>query len=169
MIKPKAQVPDLSLPLINGTTWNLKSQNSETFILIVFYRGLHCPICKKQLRSLSKKLNDFSKRGVNLVAVSCDSESRAKTSAEEWDITGLPMAYNLSIEKAKEWGLYISKGISDKEPDQFSEPALFLIRPDFTLYASSIQTMPFARPEWDDILNAIDYVTENEYPARGGH
>jgi hypothetical protein len=28
--------------------------------------------------------------------------------------------------------------------------------------------MPFARPDWDDILDAIDYVGKNDYPARGG-
>mgnify|MGYP000297766898 CR=1 FL=1 len=169
MIKPKTEVPDLKLPLINDTKWNLKSQKVNTFIIALFYRGLHCPVCKKQLKALEEKLDEFNERGVNLVAISCDSEERAKKSAKEWNISKLPIAYGLSKESARDWGLYISEGISEKEPNHFSEPGLFLIRPDFTLYASSVQTMPFARPEWNDIINAIDYITKNDYPARGGH
>lgn len=168
MIKPKTEVPDLEVALINDTQWSLRAQQSETFTLLVFYRGLHCPICRKYLEALAEKLEDFSERGVHLIAISCDSEERAKKAGNEWDITDLPVGFDLTIDTAKDWGLYISKGISDKEPELFSEPGLFLIRPDHTLYASAVQTMPFARPNWDDILNAIDYVEKKQYPARGG-
>ncbi|GAL67533.1 peroxiredoxin-like family protein [Jejuia pallidilutea] len=167
MIKPKHNVPNLSLPLVNDTQWHLDAQNNQVFTLLVFYRGLHCPICKSYLERLSKKLDEFKARNVNLIAISCDSEKRAKQSHQEWDVAGLPIAYGLSIKDAKAWGLYISHAISDKEPDAFSEPGLFLVKPDKTLYASAIQTMPFARPNWSDILSAIDYVTEHDYPARG--
>ena len=54
-----------------------------------------------------------------------------------------------------------------EEPERFSEPALYLIRPDGTLYFGSVQTMPFARPHFADILAAVDYVLKNNYPARG--
>src|SRR5213075_1496094 len=54
-----------------------------------------------------------------------------------------------------------------REPAHFSEPAFYLIRPDGTLYFGSVQTMPFARPHFSDILAAIDYVLKNNYPARG--
>lgn len=168
MIKPKTQVPNLELPLINETQWSLKAQESDAFTMLVFYRGLHCPICKKYLEDLATKLKDFSERGVNLIAVSCDTERKAKKAGEEWNIPSLPIGYDLTIDAARDWGLYISDGISDKEPNQFCEPGLFLIRPDQTLYASALQTMPFARPNWDDILNAIDYVGKNDYPSRGG-
>jgi len=168
MIKPTTQVPELELPLINDTRWNLHSQKSNTFTILVFYRGLHCPVCKKYLQALTEKLNAFSDRGVHIIAISGDSEERAKKAAKEWNLGELPVGYGLTTETARKWGLYISNKISDKEPDEFSEPAIFMIRPDNTLYASSIQSMPFARPNWDDILNAIDFVTKNDYPARGG-
>lgn len=167
MIKPRQEVPNLELELINDTQWNLEAQQVENFTMLVFYRGLHCPECKKQLEALANKLEDFSDRGVNIIAVSCDSEKLAKKTAEEWDITALPVGYGLSIEEAREWGLFISEGIKDEEPEQFSEPGLFLVRPDKTLYAASVQTMPFARPKLDDLLKAIDFIKQKDYPARG--
>ena len=146
-MKPNDQVPQLDLNLINGTRWELNKQKPQSFTLVLFYRGLHCPICKKQLKEFTSKLSDFEERGVHLVAVSMDTEKRAKLSAEKWETGNLPIGYELTEEKAREWGLYISHAIKDGEPDVFSEPGLFLIKPDGTLYSSIIQTMPFARPD----------------------
>jgi hypothetical protein len=54
-----------------------------------------------------------------------------------------------------------------EEPALFSEPGTFLVRPDRTLDFSSVQTMPFARPHFADILGALDFVIAKNYPARG--
>lgn len=169
MILPKKKTPSLEIDLINGTKWVLEKQAPKNFTLLLFYRGLHCPKCKEQLEELKGYLKDFSDKGVNLVAISMDTEKRAKITSEKWDIESIPLGYNLSETSAKEWGLYISNAISDSEPDVFSEPGLFLVKPDGTLYSASIQTMPFARPQFDDLLDAIDFILEKEYPARGGH
>ena len=167
MIKPRQEVPELHLNLINDTKWSLDSQDSNKFTMLVFYRGRHCPKCKVQLETLAQKLEDFVERGVHVIAISCDTEATAKKTGEEWEIPELPIGYNLTLEKAREWGLFISEGISKKEPDHFSEPGIFLVHPDNTLYAASVQTMPFARPSFDDILKMIDYVEKEDYPARG--
>jgi hypothetical protein len=96
-----------------------------------------------------------------------DSEEKAKKSGKEWDIAELPIGFGLSKEQTKEWGLYLSQGINDKEPELFSEPGMFLIKADQTLYFSSVQTMPFTRPKMDDVIQAVDYIENNDYPARG--
>ena len=167
MIRPRTKVPELELNLINDTKWKLSDQNPENFTLLVFYRGLHCPVCKKYLEELKSKLDEFIDKGINVIAISCDTEERAKKAGKEWDISSLPVAYELSISEARNWGLHISSSISDKEPDEFSEPGLFLIRPNGELYFSTIQTMPFSRPNFDEVLSAIDFILKKDYPARG--
>ncbi|MEW5710576.1 MAG: hypothetical protein AB1830_17000 [Pseudomonadota bacterium] len=79
----------------------------------------------------------------------------------------LRIGYGLTIPKAREWGLFISRGIKESEPEEFSEPGLFLVKPDSTLNASAVNSMPFSRPAFADVLNAVDFVTRNDYPARG--
>jgi hypothetical protein len=49
----------------------------------------------------------------------------------------------------------------------FPNPAFSFVRPDRTLYFASVQTMPFARPHFTEILAALDYVIAKNYPARG--
>jgi len=168
MLKPGQKVPDLDLPLTIDARYELSKQNPDRFTLIVFYRGKHCPICKQYLTKLGKRLRDFADRGVNVVSVSMDDKERACIIDSDWETGDVPLAYDMSEEKAREWGLFIStKREGSDEPDTFSEPAVFLVRPDRTLYFSSVQNAPFARPHFEDLLEAIDIIVDKDYPARG--
>ncbi len=168
MLKPGQTVPALNLPLTIDARYDLAKQHPEHFTLIVFYRGKHCPICRGQLKDLAGKLDEFAQRGVNVVAVSMDKKERAMEVDEKWDTGDVPLAYDLTEDSAREWGLYLTPGREDtEEPALFSEPALFLVRPDGTLYFASVQNAPFTRPPLDQLLKGIDYVVEHDYPTRG--
>ncbi|PKA39933.1 alkyl hydroperoxide reductase [Rhizobium sullae] len=161
---PRQAVPELRVPVVGGRIYDIRKEAPAAFSLIVFYRGLHCPICKTQLKDLEAKLGEFERRGVTVLAISTDNEERAIQTSLGWHLPQLHIGYELPLAVAREWGLYISRG---HEPDLFAEPAIYLVRPDGTLYFGSVQTMPFARPHFADILGAIDYVLKNNYPARG--
>jgi peroxiredoxin len=168
---PRQRVPQLVVPLVGGGRFNIASEVSERFTMIVFYRGLHCPICKTQLGDLELKLPDFAKRGVSVIALSSDAAVRAERSKQEWRLPNLRLGYGLDLQVARSWGLYVSTSLGMtstgiEEPALFSEPGIFLVRPDRTLYFSSVQTMPFARPHFADILGALDFVIAKNYPAR---
>jgi len=171
-LKPRQPVPELIVPTVQGNQWKLAEQQPPHFTLVVFYRGLHCPICKPYLRDLDRKLPEFQSRGVEAIAISSDTEERARRTQQEWELNALPVGYDLSIDNAREWGLYIStsRGKTSagvEEPALFNEPGLFLVRPDGTLYAAAVQTMPFARPAFSEVLSAVDFVISKDYPARG--
>ncbi|MHA1537527.1 MAG: peroxiredoxin-like family protein [Alphaproteobacteria bacterium] len=169
---PRRPVPSLALPEIGGGRWRLSDQSPENFTMIVFYRGLHCPICSRYLGDLNAKAGDFASKGVSIVVASSDTEERAGTAKSEWGLDKLNVAYGLDLDEARAWGLYISAGVGKtstghEEPGLFSEPGLFLVRPDGTLYFGTTQTMPFARPSFTDILGAVGFVVDRNYPARG--
>jgi hypothetical protein len=82
-------------------------------------------------------------------------------------VSSTAVGYGLPLDTAKEWGLYISSAVKDSEPAHFSEPGLFVIRPDGELYAASIQTMPFSRASAEQLLDTLQFVIEKDYPARG--
>lgn len=171
-LMPREVVPSLDLPLVGGGNWSLAQQKPEHFSLIVFYRGRHCPICSLYLGDLNGKAADFAERGVGILAASADGEERATDARNEWKLDHLAIGYGMSIDKARDWGLYISAGrgktsIGIEEPDLFNEPGVFLVRPDQTLYYGATQTMPFARPGFADLLKAVDFAVAKNYPARG--
>lgn len=169
---PRYPVPALNLPLLGGGRCVLGADPGERFDLLVFYRGLHCPLCAKYLLELERLVPEFAKRGVRVVAASSDDEERCKAMFENVRAQNLKFAYGLDLRSARQWGLYISASrgktsIGIEEPERFSEPGVFLVKPDGTLYYGAVQTMPFARPQFQDLLGAIDFAIANDYPARG--
>lgn len=171
ILKSRKAVPALEVSTLKGP-WSLSAQSQEHFTMLVFYRGLHCPICSKYLQELEKTVGDFAESGVSVLALSSDNRSRAQQASDDWKLSSLNLGYDLSVEQARAWGLHRSAGkgktsVGIEEPAEFSEPGLFLIRPDETLYWSQISTMPFARPHFKEILGALGFVIANDYPARG--
>jgi peroxiredoxin len=172
MLMPRQPVPALQVPTLAHGAFALADDRPQHFSLVVFYRGLHCPICHKYLLELGRLQPEFEKRGVTTLALSSDAQDRAQAMAAKLNAPALRMGYALPLSVARQWGLYIStsRGKTStgvEEPALFAEPGVFLVRPDGTLYYGAVQTMPFARPHFDELLAAIDFALAKDYPARG--
>lgn len=86
-------------------------------------------------------IEDLKAAGVGrVVAVSMETGARI---VDQWHLSDLPVAYGLSEEAARFWGLNLSHGIKEGEPDLFNEPGIFILDEDRTLFWSSTATMPF--------------------------
>jgi peroxiredoxin len=171
VLKPRKPVPALDVNTLNGR-WSLAGHSPEKFSMIVFYRGLHCPICSKYVAELDKLAGDFGEIGVSVLALSGDGRERAEQARDDWKLDNLDLGYGVTAEQARDWGLHRSAGrgltsIGIEEPAEFSEPGMFIVKPDNTLYWSQISTMPFARPHFREILGGLKFAMERDYPARG--
>lgn len=168
MLTPGQPVPDIELPLTIDARFHLSKQEPDNYTMLVFYRGKHCPVCKRYLEEIGGRLENFTSRGINVFAISMDSEDRAMVVDSDWETHDLPLVHSLTEDQARQWGLYISsKRDGSEEPEVFSEPALFLVKPDMSLHFSVVQSAPFTRPPLDELLQGIDYTLKNDYPTRG--
>lgn len=172
MLIPRQKTPELALETLSHGSFTLSAETSERGTVVCFYRGLHCPICATYLTELEKKVEAFAERGVGVIALSSDTQERAQAMADKINASQLRIGYGLALSKAREWGLYISTSrgktsIGIEEPALFSEPGLFLVSPDRSLYYGSVQTMPFVRPHFSELVGALDFAIPNNYPARG--
>lgn len=172
MLVPRKKTPALSVATLDNGVFDLGSEPSERGTVICFYRGLHCPICANYLTELEKQTPAFAERGVGTIAISSDGQDRARAMADKIGAETLRFGYDLPLAKAREWGLYISTSrgktsIGIEEPALFSEPGLFMVTPEQTLYYGSVQTMPFVRPHFSELVGALDFAIKNNYPARG--
>ncbi len=164
---PTQPAPSLEVDLVGGGRFVLADSTPKNFTLVVFYRGLHCPISRGFLAQLDRALGELAGLGVEVVAVSGDDEDRANQSVVEWGIEHLRVGYGHSVSSMREWGLFVSKGIKDPEPDYSGEPGVFLIKPDGTVFMVALNSMPAARPRIEDLVGAIRFFVERDYPARG--
>lgn len=172
MLMPRQKTPDLNVPTLTGDAFDLSRETSQRGTVICFYRGLHCPICATYLKEFAARDSEFAERGVRTIAISSDSRERAEGMADAIGNPDLRIGYDLPLQVARDWGLYLSTGrgktsIGIEEPDLFSEPGLFMVTPEQTLYYGSVQTMPFVRPHFSELVKALDFAIAKSYPARG--
>ena len=96
---PKLTVAELQ----GGMLTPVSPRGDHDSQLVVVYRGLHCPICKKYLSTLDGLVADFNKAGVDVVAVSGDPKDKAREMAQEQDLS-LTIGYDMSIAQMRELG-----------------------------------------------------------------
>ncbi len=172
MLIPRQKTPDLAVQTLDHDMFELSAERSKMGTVICFYRGLHCPICANYLTEFEKRVPEFTERGVGAIAISSDDEERARAMAEKIEAKQLRFGYGLNLATAREWGLYISTSrgktsIGIEEPALFAEPGLFMVTPERNLYYGSVQTMPFVRPHFSELVAALDFAIAKNYPARG--
>jgi len=171
-VVPRKPVPTMRLSLLNGGTFDLSTRAPHQFSMIVFYRGLNCRVCTAYLRELELLQSEFVSRRTDVLVARSNTHDRAATAREKTGLCPLAVASSLPMPVARQWTLYASasRGRSTsgiEEPPVFSEPGVFVVKPDRTLYWSSVQTMPFARPHFAEMIQAFDLVQRVDYPARG--
>lgn len=172
MLIPRQKTPSLKVPTLSHGDFDLGKESNQRGIIICVYRGLHCPVCAKYLTELDARVEAFAERGVGTIAISSDGKDRAGEMADKISAKNLRIGYDLDLKSAREWGLYISTSrgktsIGIEEPALFAEPGVFMITPEQTLYYGYVQTMPFARPNFAELLTSMDFAIANDYPARG--
>ncbi|WP_299370385.1 redoxin domain-containing protein [uncultured Tateyamaria sp.] len=162
--------PKLDIDKLGGGTVTLGApQGPHDWQLVIIYRGLHCPLCKKYLAELEGMQEKFHAQGVDIVVASGDPEDKARAMAEEFAPT-LAMGYGLSVEQMQTLGLYVSDPRSPQETDRpFAEPGLFVVNADGDIQMVDVSNAPFLRPDLEKVLGGITYIRANDYPIRGTH
>ena len=168
-LSSSAAFPVTEVARLGGGTITLGQPEEKSWQLVFIYRGIHCPICRQYLGELEPKLSEFAEMGIEVVAISADTEAKARKLKADLAVT-VPLGYGLSVEQMKALGLYISDPRSPEETDRpFAEPGLFLINPEGNLHMVDISNAPFLRPELANLPSRIKYVLDNDYPIRGTH
>jgi len=171
---PTDTMPAIDARLAGGGRWALAREKPEKLALLAFYRGIFCPVCRVWLGELDRLVPEFDRRGVSVIALTCDKKDAAERVVAEWNLRDLRVGYALDPEDARRAGLYISEGrginpvSNEKEPMLFTEPAVLLVRPEGELYAAWIQSTPYARPHLADVLVAVEKFVQGDLPDPRG-
>ncbi|AHD08859.1 redoxin domain-containing protein [Phaeobacter gallaeciensis] len=164
--------PAITLPMLGGGQADIATPSQgHDWKLIVVYRGKHCPLCNKYLTQLEQLRDGFSKIGVDVIAVSTDSQTRATDQISEVGAT-YPAGYGLTLEQAGMLGLYISgvrNGMDVEAP--FAEPGLFVVNEQGNLQLVDISNVPFARPDLQAVLSGLTWLRSQsvKFPVNGTH
>lgn len=154
-------IPDFHFNTLNGGTWHSRDTGHRHFRLLVIYRGMWCPHCKRQLKDLNTLHDSFEEAGVDPIAVSADTSERAAVSKKEYRLDQLNIGCAIPIAEARDLGVFISKGINAQEMPLFCEPASFLINANNRIQAAWIASNAFARTSMQEILSYVDFLSQH--------
>ncbi|WP_349675930.1 redoxin domain-containing protein [Salegentibacter sp. UBA1130] len=83
-VLPRKEVPRLRVETTRGMQWDIRDQKPENFTMVIFYRGLHCPVCKSYLEELNRKVEKFQEKGVSVICISANNKTLAEKTVKEW-------------------------------------------------------------------------------------
>ncbi|WP_417349477.1 peroxiredoxin-like family protein [Ferrimonas sp.] len=95
-------IPDTSLTSLDGRTQPLSAWLGGKPSLLVFYRGGWCPCCNAQLSGLKRVEAQFSKMGVQIVAISPDPAEQLQDGPGD---TGYLLLSDRQLEASEAFGL----------------------------------------------------------------
>ena len=167
MLKPGMKVPDLQFPLIGGGSWSLHDGSKARLRMISFYRGAFCGFCTRFMQKLNTLHADFAGLGIDLTGVSVDPEDTANAWAESNGIDKVSVGYGLLQKQIEACSLFASHFTREGRELYFSEPALWLVRPDGELYINIQSSVSCGRPDLDSLLVGLTLLGGQNFPTRG--
>ncbi len=165
-----AEFPSLPATNPDGETIDISKPTGDAdWQMVVVYRGRHCPLCTKFLNALAGYRQRLLDIGVDIAAVSADSEAQLREHQARLDVN-FPLFFGLTQEQMEQLGVYISIPRSKEETDHnFAEPGLFVINAEGGLQVVDLSNNPFARPDLEVFISGLEWIRnpENNYPVRG--
>jgi peroxiredoxin len=146
--------PDLSLPSVSHGTVSLSEYTKGARSVVLFYRGNWCPFCNAQLNAFQRKLSEFEKLGVRIIAISADPLDEAKQTVEKHRLT-FPVLYGASPASiAKTFGAYMD----NNEHGAYVNSTDFILQPNGTVAIAVYSSGAIGRIFPDDALGLIKYM-----------
>jgi peroxiredoxin len=120
-------------------------------VVLVFYRGFFCGICRGQLVELQQAYPAFRERNVEIVGVSTDGLDGAANMAGY-------VSASYPILPDPERRVVTSYGVFDLLGDGVAAPAVFIVGKDRSLLWGQVGMTIAERPSAEDVLRQLDRV-----------
>ena len=90
------KIPSLEVNTLNDTLWSIDDYLDKAKYMIVFYRGLHCPVCSDFLKQIDNQLLEYKNSNTEVIAISMDTKETVIKAESTWGIANLNIAYGLT-------------------------------------------------------------------------
>ena len=144
-------LPNLSLALTGGGHLHLPADLPGRYVVLMFYRGHWCTLCRRHLSHYQANLGALDALGIVPIAASVDDAARTRGLKTELGLT-FPVGYGLTHEDVAAfdpwWG--------DDERGHYIQPAEFLIGADGRVIASMYGSGAIGRMPVEGVLFAVE-------------
>ena len=172
-LRAGSAAPRFVLPDHRGRAVSLDQLLAGGPVVIAFYRGHWCPYCNTQLHAYQERLQEFTARQAQLVAISPQTPDSSLTTAERHALA-FPVLSDVGSRVADQFGITLSiegamrdlhAGVGADLPAingdaswRVPVPATYVISPDGTIVADWIDGDFRHRAETEEVLAALDAI-----------
>lgn len=141
------RAPDFMLKDQDGKDVRLSDLCDQGRVVLIFFRGKYCLICRASLRGLTTKLEDFKSSRVAVVAVGPVTPEEAKAFELPF-----PVLSDVDLEATKKYGLVHEKGMMTRDVPR---PTTMLIDKDRKIRWMRAETSMRTRPDPEEIFEQL--------------
>jgi peroxiredoxin len=141
------RAPDFMLKDQDGKDVRLSDLTDQGRVVLIFFRGKYCLICRAALRGLLPRLEDFKNSRVAVVAVGPLTPAEAKA----LDLP-FPVLSDPDLEATKKYGLVHEKGLMNKDVPR---PTTILLDKERKIRWMRAETSMRTRPDPEEIFEQL--------------
>jgi len=141
------RAPDFMLKDQDGKDVRLSDLADQGRVVLIFFRGKYCLVCRAALRGLLPKLEDFKNSRVSVIAVGPMTPEEAKA----FDLP-FPVLSDPGLEATKKYGLVHEKGLMNQDVPR---PTTILIDKDRKIRWMRAETSVRIRPDPEEIFEQL--------------
>lgn len=151
-LAPGERFPDLRASRVGGGEIVAPPDAADRWTVVLFYRGHWCPYCRRQLTDFQRRLQDFEKASITVVALSADPEAEARSTVEEHGLE-LPVGYGLEAARIQaRYGSYLG---GDRD---YVQATGFVLDPAGRVQLAVYSSGAIGRLSAADVLGMIEHV-----------
>jgi len=155
LLHPGDVFPELTVQLTGGRSLVVPDELSESFGVVLFFRGAWCPYCSAQLRAFQRKSAALADVGAQVVALSADAEQDVAGLIEKHDLT-FPVGYGADARHLAE----LTGAFVNDDP-LYVQSTGFVLDPAGRVIVSVYSSGAIGRLVPDDVVGLIRYLRAN--------
>ena len=155
LLHPGDPFPRLMITTADAQALTVPDAFAGDYAVVLFYRGSWCPYCNAQLTAFSRALDTLTELGVNVVALSVDTEETTAALIAKHKLR-FPVGHSVDAGKvAAATGAYVN------DDPRYLQSAGFVLAPDGTVQVAVYSSDAIGRLVPGDVAGYIRYLTEH--------
>ncbi|MGH4011142.1 MAG: peroxiredoxin family protein [Pseudonocardiaceae bacterium] len=144
--------PTLTIDTVGGGAISLPSDLTDSFGVVLIYRGSWCPYCNAQLAAFSRAADTFAELDVKVVALSVDDEATSAALVAKHRLA-FPVGHSADADKVA-----AATGAYTNDDPRYLQSTGFVLAPDGTVITAVYSTGAIGRLIADDVVGLVRYV-----------
>ena len=155
LLHPGDRFPTFTVTLSDGGTLVLPDDLTESFGVVLFYRGAWCPYCNAQLSAFQRAAESLADVGAKIVALSVDDEATTRELIAKHHLA-FPVGHSADAHR-----IAAATGAFVNDEPTYLQSTGFVLDPEGRVVVSVYSSGAIGRLVPEDVVGLIRYLRQH--------